>query len=212
MIRMDGVVLEREGRRVLDGVDLVLTAGCCAVLTGANGAGKSSLLWTIPGLLSPTAGRVEVDGVSPQEDRFAVRSMVGLLLQHPPDLFVEETVAADVAFGPENLGLDRAVVDRRVEAALDRVGLSDAHSESVRTLSGGQARWAALAGVLAMHPQVVLLDEPAAGLDTTGRDRLRSIISTELAAGNTLLIATHTPELYAGCSTEQLHLADGALR
>jgi len=211
MIRMDGVVLEREGRRVLDGVDLVLTTGSCTILTGANGAGKSSLLWTIPGLLSPTAGRVEVDGVSPQEDRFAVRSTVGLLLQHPPDLFVEETVAADVAFGPENLGLDPAVVDRRVDAALDRVGLADARDESVRTLSGGQARWAALAGVLAMHPQVVLLDEPAAGLDTAGRDRLLSIISTELAAGHTLIIATHTPELYADCRTEQLHIADGAL-
>ena len=212
MIRMDAVVLEREGSRVLDGVDLVLTAGSCAVLTGANGAGKSSLLWTIPGLLPPTDGRVEVDGVSPQENRFAVRSMVGLLLQHPADLFIEETVAADVAFGPENLGLDRAEVDSRVEMALDRVGLSDAHDEPVRTLSGGRARWAALAGVLAMHPEVVLLDEPAAGLDTAGRDRLLSIIRTELAAGHTLIIATHTPELYAACSTTQLHLVDGVLR
>jgi biotin transport system ATP-binding protein len=211
MIRFEGVILSRGGRRVLDGVELTIPAGSCTVLTGANGAGKSSLLWAIPGLLTPDHGRISVAGTTAQEDRFAVRSMVGLLLQSPSDLFVAETVGADVAFGPENLGLAPDVVATRVDDALARVGLPTAHERSIRGLSGGEARWVALAGVLAMQPQVLLLDEPAAGLDGSGRDRLCAIVDTEVGAGTTVLVATHTPELFAGCATDALQLVDGGL-
>jgi ABC-type cobalt transport system, ATPase component len=211
MIRLAGVVLDRGDTRVLDGVDLEVTAGSCVVLTGANGAGKSSLLWTIPGLLTPTRGRVTVAGTTPQEDRFTVRSTVGLLLQSPAELLVAETVAADVAFGPENLGLARGEVARRVDEALTRVGLPAAHERPIRSLSGGEARWVALAGLLAMQPRVLLLDEPAAGLDAPGRRRLLALIDTELDAGHTVLIATHTPELFAHRVTEELRLDGGSI-
>jgi ABC-type cobalt transport system, ATPase component len=211
MIRFEGVVLDRGGTRVLDGVDLVVPTGGCTVLTGANGAGKSSLLWTVPGLLTPQQGRVSVAGVTAEEDRFAVRSTVGLLLQRPADLFVAETVGADVAFGPENLGLDRDAVTHRVDDALTRVGLPTAHDRPIRSLSGGEARWVALAGLLAMQPQVMLLDEPAAGLDADGRDRLLTIIEAARAAGQTLLVATHSPGQFAGCVTEQVALVDGTI-
>jgi len=211
MIRFEGVVLDRGDTRVLDGVDLVVPTGSCTVLTGANGAGKSSLLWTIPGLMTPQQGRVTVAGVTAEEDRFAVRSTVGLLLQRPADLFVAETVGADVAFGPENLGLDREEVMRRVDDALAQVGLPTAHDRPIRSLSGGEARWVALAGLLAMQPQVLLLDEPAAGLDAGGRERLLAIIDAACDAGRTLLLTTHSPELFARCATEQVTLVGGSI-
>lgn len=167
----------------LDGVDLRVERGEAVAILGATGSGKSTLVQHFNGLLRPTSGRVLVDGTdlwAPGTDLRAVRRKVGLVFQYPEHQLFEETVFADVAFGPRNLGLDPGEVERRVREALAAVGLPpEIGDRSPFQLSGGQMRRVAIAGVLAMRPEILVLDEPTAGLDPAGReellDRLRAL-------------------------------------
>ena len=168
--------------KALDDVSLTIHDGEFVGLIGHTGSGKSTLVQHLNGLILPTSGQITVDGMDLADkntDKRAIRRRVGLVFQYPENQLFEETVAKDIAFGPKNLGLDEAEIDRRVRTAMRRVALDyDKLSQrSVFELSGGQMRRVAIAGVLAMEPQTLVLDEPCAGLDPKGREEILGLIS-----------------------------------
>lgn len=182
----------------LSDVTLAIDEGDVVGIIGPTGSGKSTLVQHFNGLLKPTSGSVCVGGVdlaAKTTDLKAIREQVGLLFQFPEYQLFEETVAADVGFGPRNLGLDAAEVEARVEDALRLVGLDPAlyGKRSPFSLSGGEMRYVAIAGVLAMRPKVLILDEPAAGLDPRGKDHvLRQIRTMQQERGLTVILITHS--------------------
>jgi biotin transport system ATP-binding protein len=183
-----------DGTLGLDRISLGIEKGTLVVVTGPNGSGKTTLLKHLNGLLRPQSGTVRIDGVTVTRDLRRARRLVGMIFQDADSQIVGETVAADVAFGPENLCLPAAEVGARVEAALETVGLTALADQTPQALSGGEKRRLSIAGVLAMHPQIVVFDEPFAGLDFPGtRQVLREMLRLQ-EAGHTLLMATHDLE------------------
>ena len=180
----------------LDDVSLVVASGSSVAIVGQTGSGKSTLLRLLCGLDVPDAGRVVVSGhdTATKEGRRAARRAVGYVMQHPERQLFAETVEKDVAFGPRNLGLSADEIERRVTAALELVGLSERRDASPFALSGGQRRLCALAGVLAMEPGVLILDEPTAGLDPRGRALMRRVLARLHGQGTTLVQVTHSME------------------
>ena len=184
--------------KALSDVNLTINDGEFIGLIGHTGSGKSTLVQHLNGLIMPTSGRVLVDGMDLADkgtDRRAVRQRVGLVFQYPENQLFEETVEKDIAFGPKNLGLDDAEIDRRVRDAMRRVALDydRLHERSVFELSGGQMRRVAIAGVLAMEPQVLVLDEPCAGLDPRGREEILGLIKRlHEEAGTTIVMVSHS--------------------
>lgn len=184
--------------KALSDVNLTLRDGEFVGLIGHTGSGKSTLVQHLNGLIMPTSGRVLVDGMDLHDkatDRRAIRQRVGLVFQYPENQLFEETVEKDIAFGPKNLGLDDAEIDRRVKDAMRRVALdyNRLHARSVFELSGGQMRRVAIAGVLAMEPQVLVLDEPCAGLDPRGREEILGLIRRlHEEAGTTIVMVSHS--------------------
>ncbi|MBP3523688.1 MAG: energy-coupling factor transporter ATPase [Clostridia bacterium] len=184
--------------KALSDVNLTIHDGEFIGLIGHTGSGKSTLVQHLNGLIMPTSGRVLVDGMDLADkgtDRRAVRQRVGLVFQYPENQLFEETVEKDIAFGPKNLGLDDAEIDRRVKDAMRRVALDydRLHERSVFELSGGQMRRVAIAGVLAMEPQVLVLDEPCAGLDPRGREEILGLIKKlHEEAGTTIVMVSHS--------------------
>ncbi|MCH7230682.1 energy-coupling factor ABC transporter ATP-binding protein [Glycomyces sp. L485] len=178
-----------DGHRALDGVDLDVRAGERVAVLGPNGAGKTTLMLHLVGLLDATEGSVAVGDLEVAKQTLPeIRRRVGIVFQSPDDQLFMPTVAADVGFGPANLGLKGPELDARVEAALADVGLTDLAGRPPHHLSVGQQRRAALAGVLAMRPEIVVLDEPSANLDPASRRELASILR---ATAPTLLLVTH---------------------
>lgn len=184
------------GAQALDGVSLEVPAHTTTAIVGQTGSGKSTLLRLLCGLEAADAGSLTVCGINAatKRGRCQVRRAVGYVMQHPERQLFAQTVAEDVAFGPRNQGLSAAEVERRVAHALDLVGLADRRDASPFELSGGQQRLAAIAGVLAMEPELLVLDEPTAGLDPRGRARLRALMADLAAHGVTLLQVTHSME------------------
>lgn len=184
--------------KALSDVNLTIRDGEFIGLIGHTGSGKSTLVQHLNGLIMPTSGRVLVDGMDLADkgtDRRAIRQRVGLVFQYPENQLFEETVEKDIAFGPKNLGLDEAEIDRRVKDAMRRVALDydRLHDRSVFELSGGQMRRVAIAGVLAMEPQVLVLDEPCAGLDPRGREEILGLIKQlHEEAGTTIVMVSHS--------------------
>ena len=184
--------------KALSDVNLTIHDGEFIGLIGHTGSGKSTLVQHLNGLIMPTSGRVLVDGMDLADkgtDRRAIRQRVGLVFQYPENQLFEETVEKDIAFGPKNLGLDDAEIDRRVRDAMRRVALDydRLHERSVFELSGGQMRRVAIAGVLAMEPQVLVLDEPCAGLDPRGREEILGLIKKlHEEAGTTIVMVSHS--------------------
>ena len=182
----------------LTDVNLTIGDGEFIGLIGHTGSGKSTLVQHLNGLLMPTSGKITVDGLDLADqntDRRAIRQRVGLVFQYPENQLFEETVAKDIAFGPKNLGLDEKEIDRRVREAMRRVALDyDSIAErSVFELSGGQMRRVAIAGVLAMEPQVLVLDEPCAGLDPRGREEIMGLIKNlHKESGTTIVMVSHS--------------------
>jgi biotin transport system ATP-binding protein len=175
----------------VDAVSLPIPDGEFLVLAGPNGAGKTTLVRTFNGLLSPDSGEVLVNGTRVEADPAAARGAGGMVFQNPRDCFVAATVGADVAFGPENLGLDRGEIDRRVGTALDAVGMADRRDARVDRLSGGEQARVAVAGALAMEPDHLVLDEPLAGLDLRARGALLDRLADRHAAGTGVVVVTH---------------------
>lgn len=182
--------------QALDGVSLKVPVRATTAIVGQTGSGKSTLLRLLCGLEAADAGSLTVCGINAatKRGRCQVRRAVGYVMQHPERQLFAQTVAEDVAFGPRNQGLSAAEVERRVAHALDLVGLADRRDASPFELSGGQQRLAAIAGVLAMEPELLVLDEPTAGLDPRGRARLRALMADLAAHGVTLLQVTHSME------------------
>lgn len=213
----------RPGPPALDGISLAIPDGARVGLAGATGSGKTTLAMHLNGLLVPTEGRVVVNGLdasSPGANRRErarvrreLRRMVGLVFQYAESQLFEESVAADIAYGPKNLGLGADEVSTRVARAMKDVGLSpDLAGRSPFHLSGGQMRRVALAGVLAMDPDVLVLDEPTAGLDPDGRAEVVRLIRRWQASGSrprTLVHVSHRMDEMASLVDRLVVLHEG---
>ena len=183
--------------KVLSGVSLRVEAGSFISVIGPNGTGKSTLAKLLNGLYIPSSGIVEVDGLSTREKKNIpqIRRKVALLFQNPDNQIVGDTVEDDTAFGPENLGLDRDEITKRVEDSLSKVGLLEKRKMSPNTLSGGEKARLGIAGVLALNPEVLVLDEATAMLDPEGRKEVMAILQDLWKyQGTTIILITHHPE------------------
>lgn len=200
----------------LQNIDLVVEDGEFLGVIGHTGSGKSTLVQLMNALLVPTAGCVLVDGLDTRERKLRreVRTKVGLAFQYPETQLFANTVAEDVAFGPRNLGLSDDEVNRRVREALDHVGLDyDAIAQrSPFDLSGGQQRRVALAGILAMEPSVLVLDEPAAGMDPATVDEIRNYLRDLNDRGLTIVLVSHSMDDVAELCSRIVVLDHGVLR
>ena len=186
-------------RNALEDINLSISQGEFIGIIGHTGSGKSTLIQHLNALLKPTSGRVILDGENIHADKGrlkTVRQRVGLVFQYPEHQLFEVSIYKDVAFGPANMGLSAGEIDSRVKEALRLVGLpEEIHEKSPFELSGGQKRRAAIAGVLAMKPDVLILDEPTAGLDPAGRDAILSqIAAMHKIVGNTVILVSHNME------------------
>ncbi len=186
-------------KMAIQNVNLSIEEGELVGVIGHTGSGKSTLIQHLNGLLKPTSGKIYIDGQDMWEDKSKLRDIrfkVGLVFQYPEYQLFEETVYKDIAFGPKNMGLSEEEVDRRVRRAAAFVNVGkDLLDKSPFELSGGQKRRVAIAGVLAMDPKVLILDEPTAGLDPKGRDRiLGQIQEYQQQQKNTVLIVSHSME------------------
>lgn len=185
--------------QALTDINLVIPDGQFIGLIGHTGSGKSTLVQHLNGLLAPTSGAIYYNGEDINEkgySRKTLRSKVGLVFQYPEHQLFETDVFTDVCFGPKNLGLDRKEMELRAYTALKQVGLPDeCFYQSPFELSGGQKRRAAIAGVLAMKPEVLILDEPTAGLDPKGRDEiLDQVAKLREETGMTVILVSHSME------------------
>lgn len=185
--------------KALDDMELVINKGDFIGLLGHTGSGKSTLVQVITALLTPTSGTVYFEGEDIFEkdyDRRKLRGKVGLVFQYPEHQLFAETVFDDVCFGPRNMGLDRKTVELRAYEALKKVGMPDElFYQSPFDMSGGQKRKAAIAGVLAMKPEILILDEPTAGLDPQGRDDILNLLKKmHEEDGITIILVSHSME------------------
>ncbi len=179
---------------VLDGVDLAIEEGSFVAVLGHNGSGKSTLAKHMNGILLPTGGAVYVDGMDTTQEQLLleIRRTVGMVFQNPDNQIVANVVEEDVAFAPENLGVPPEEIRRRVDDALKAVGMYQFREHAPHLLSGGQKQRIAIAGVIAMAPRCIVLDEPTAMLDPIGRaDVLRTIKQLNRERGVTVVLITH---------------------
>ena len=200
----------------LHDVNLVIEDHDLLALIGHTGSGKSTLAQHLNGLLQPTSGRVLLDGQDINEkssDKRALRFAVGLVFHYPEHQLFEETVKKDIGFGPRNMGLGEAEVDARVREAMDKIGLpyDEIAEKSPFELSGGQMRRVALAGVLAMRPRILVLDEPTAGLDPRARDFLLNDVRRLHAEGTSVVMISHSMDDVARLATRVAVLEKGRL-
>ncbi len=179
------------GVPVLEDVSLSIDDGEWVVIAGPNGSGKTTLVRQFNALLEPDEGEVLVNGQRAHEVPVAARTAVGMVFQSPRDQFVAATVGADVAFGPENLGLTHEEIDHRVESSLAAVNMAGREDERIDELSGGEQARVAIAGALAMEPDHLVLDEPFAGLDWPARRSLLDTLDDRDAAGTSIVVVTH---------------------
>ncbi len=193
-LRFSYTAAEPPAPVVLDGVDLEIEAGSFVAVLGHNGSGKSTLAKHMNAILLPSGGKVYVDGIDTvDEDRLLdIRRTVGMVFQNPDNQIVANVVEEDVAFAPENLGVPPAEIRERVDKALKQVGMYQYREHAPHLLSGGQKQRVAIAGVIAMAPRCIVLDEPTAMLDPIGRSEvLRTIKDLNRAAGVTVVLITH---------------------
>ena len=200
----------------IENVDFSISSGEFLALIGHTGSGKSTLAQHINGLLRPTAGQVLIDGQDIHAhgyDKRTLRQQVGLVFQNPEHQLFEETVEKDVGFGPRNLGLTPDEIQERVQEALEKVGIpyQEFKDKSPFELSGGQMRRVAMAGVLAMRPKVLVLDEPAAGLDPMSREDMLQLIKGLHESGTTIVMISHSMDDVARFATRALVMKKGTI-
>ncbi|MFZ5643156.1 MAG: ATP-binding cassette domain-containing protein [Bacillota bacterium] len=200
----------RDGTEALRGLSLYVEQGERVALLGPNGAGKSTLLLHLNGINLPRSGKVSVLGreVSRKTEKW-VRSRVGIVFQDPDDQVFSSTVWDDVAFGPKNMGLEREEIESRVRYALEAVGMLGHSTKAPYHLSYGQKKRVAIAGVLAMMPEIVVLDEPMAFLDPRGKDTLQGILNWMHDRGQTIIIATHDVDFAVEWADRVVIIKDG---
>lgn len=190
---------ENEGenknpRNVINGVNLNIKEGEFVALLGHNGSGKSTLAKLINALFIPKKGQVLVDGFDTKDDKsvWDIRSRAGMVFQNPDNQLVATVVEDDVAFGPENLGIESSEIRKRVDKALESVNMEDFKKNSPHLLSGGQKQRVAIAGILAMSPTYIILDEPTAMLDPSGRKEVMdTVLKLNKEQGKTIILITH---------------------
>lgn len=197
IIRVEGLSFTYEGqpRPAIENIDLAVRKGEFLVVLGHNGSGKSTLAKCFNAILLPSSGRVLVGGMDTADESrlFDIRQRVGMVFQNPDNQIVSSIVEEDVAFAPENLGVPRGEMLERIDYALRAVGMQDYRSHSTSQLSGGQKQRIAIAGVIAMRPKVLILDEPTAGLDPGGCEGiLKNITDYREQTGSTVLLVTHS--------------------
>jgi biotin transport system ATP-binding protein len=190
-------------------VSLTVADGEFLLLAGPNGSGKTTLVRHFNGLLEPDEGTVRVNGRPAADDLVAARTAVGMVFQDPRDGFVAATVGADVAFGPENLGLDRDEIARRVERALSAVRMTDREDARIDDLSGGERERVAIAGALAMDPDHLVLDEPFTGLDWPARRAVLDRLAALQASGRSVVVVTHDLRDVQDMADRTVVLSDG---
>jgi cobalt/nickel transport system ATP-binding protein len=187
-----------DGTNALENINFSAAKGKIIALLGPNGAGKSTLFLHFNGILQPTSGNVMVDGKClkyKKEDLMNLRQKVGIVFQNPDDQLFAPTVQEDVAFGPMNLGLSKEEVKKRVDETLRRVEMVEFKKKAPHHLSGGQKKRVAIAGILAMHPKIMVLDEPTSGLDPRGASRIMKLLYELNREGITIIISTHDVDL-----------------
>ncbi len=200
--------------QALNGVSLKVNKGEMVALLGKNGAGKSTLFLHLNGIYQPDEGQVFIDGEELKyykKSLLKFRQKVGIVFQNPDDQIFAPTVEEDVAFGPLNLGLPMEEVQDRVEEALARVGMSGFEKKAPHHLSGGQKKRVAIAGILAMKPEIMVLDEPTAGLDPQGVVDLSKLLRELNDEGITIIISTHEVDLVPNYAEKVFVLVDGLL-
>ncbi len=203
-------------KTAVDNVNIEIESGEFVGVIGHTGSGKSTLIQHFNGLLAPTSGKIYLDGMDIWENKKNIRNVrfrVGLVFQYPEYQIFEDTVYRDIAFGPKNMGLSEAEIDGRVRRTAQAVGISEKLLEkSPFELSGGQKRRVAIAGVMAMEPEVLILDEPTAGLDPKGREKiLGQIHEYHKQTGNTVLLVSHSMEDVAKYASKILVMNEAKL-
>ena len=204
------LTLSINNLKILDNLSFSLDKGSFAVVCGRNGAGKSQLLRCIKGLVSPDGGEILVDGVSLNAK--ARMKKMAIVFQDADMQIVSQSVEKDVAFGPENMGLDRKEIERRVENALSLMGLEGKVKQRPQTLSGGEKRKCAIAGILAMEPEVILLDEPFANLDYPSTLSVIRALNTLHRKGYTILVVSHEVEKFLFHADTLFILEEGRMK
>ena len=200
--------------KALRGVSLKVEKGEMVALLGKNGAGKSTLFLHLNGIYEPDEGQVFIDGEELKYDKKSLlkfRQKVGIVFQNPDDQIFAPTVEEDVAFGPLNLGLSMEEVQKRVTEALARVGMTGFEKTAPHHLSGGQKKRVSIAGILAMKPEIMVLDEPTAGLDPQGVEDLSKLLKELNEEGITIIISTHEVDLVPDYASRIFVLVDGEL-
>lgn len=194
----------------LDNINIDIKKGSKTAVLGPNGAGKSTLLLHLNGIKKPTSGEIYImgDKISNSNIR-SIRKQVGLVFQDPDDQVFSSTVYEDVAFGPRNLGFSTHEIEEKVGMALKTVSMSDYADKSPLNLSYGQKKRAAIAGVLAMEPDIIVLDEPVAYLDPAGRDSLFHVLDLLNSEGKTIIAATHDVDLAAEWADNIVVISEG---
>lgn len=180
-----------DGTTALNDISLCINRGSFTILAGPNGSGKTVFMRHLNGLIRPTSGEILLEGVSITDNLSRTRRRIGLVFQDADAQIVGQTVARDTAFGPENLRLPRPVIEKRVTEVLNVTGLSGFEERRPHTLSGGEKRRLAVAGVLAMEPDLLVLDEPFTGLDWPGCADLIAVLNNLHAKGKSIFLITH---------------------
>ena len=203
-----------DGTHALKNVNMEILKGQKVAIMGPNGAGKSTLFSHFNGLPEPKSGYLEIDGKKMEYDKktlLEIRQKVGIVFQDPNDQLFAPTVKEDVAFGPMNLGLSYEEVEKRVDEALTLVGMEKFKDKTPHHLSGGQQKRVAIAGIIAMKPEIMILDEPTAGLDPQGVDKVLDILNNLNKEGMTIVISSHDIEMVNGFAEKIFVLNEGEI-
>lgn len=203
-----------DGTRALKNINIEIEKGEKVAIIGPNGAGKSTLFSHFNGLTEPTSGCVKIEGkaISFEKDELLkVRQKVGIVFQDPNDQLFAPTVKEDIAFGPMNLGLSYGEVEKRVEDALKMVGMENYEDKTPHHLSGGQQKRIAIAGIIAMKPEIMILDEPTAGLDPDGVEKVLNIMNQLNKEGMTLIISSHDIDMISKYADKIFVLYNGEI-
>ena len=212
MITVEGLTHSFGGTTAVDDVSLTIDDGEWVVLAGPNGSGKTTLVRHFNALLEPDDGEVRVNGTPAADQPVAARTSVGMVFQSPRDGFVGATIGADVAFGPENLGLDHDEIDRRVDDALAAVNLDGRRDERIDSLSGGEQARVAIAAAVAMEPDHLVLDEPFTGLDWPAQRSVLAHLDDRYAAGMSMIVVSHDLRDLLDRADRVIGLSDGTVR
>ena len=200
-----------NGTQAIKDINISFDRSKFMVIGGANGSGKTVLVRHFNGLLKPTTGKVLLEGVDIFEDIVNARTKIGLVFQEPDSQFVGQTVKEDIAFGPENLRLSEAIINERVAESMEAVGLSGMAERRPYELSGGEKRKLAIAGVLAMHPEIIIFDEPFTGLDYLGVTQVLEELVNLHNLKKTIIVITHDLEKVIAHSDRLIVLHKGEI-